>query len=50
MNEGYKTQPNFFTEKSYTYDQGIFLTRPNRFIAFVDFNGQKLRCHVPDPG
>ena len=41
---------SFFTSKEYTYDQGIFLERPNRFIAFVKYKEQTLRCHVPDPG
>ena len=26
--------------------EGIFLARPNRFIAHVDLNGQTVVCHV----
>lgn len=29
---------------------GIFLERPNRYLAFVDIEGHKIKAHVPDPG
>lgn len=41
---------SFYTSKDFTYGQGIFIERPNRFIAFVKYKEQTLRCHVPDPG
>lgn len=41
---------SFYTSKSFTYSQGTFLERPNRFIAFVKYKDKVLRCHVPDPG
>ena len=41
---------SFYTTKSFTYGTGIFLERPNRFIAFVKYQEKVLRCHVPDPG
>ncbi len=40
----------FYTTKSFTYGQGTFIERPNRFIAFVNYQDKTLRCHVPDPG
>ncbi len=27
-----------------------FISRENRFIAFVGYNKQKIRCHLPNPG
>lgn len=30
--------------------QGIFLERPNRFIALVEIDGQVVRCHVKNTG
>lgn len=30
--------------------EGIFLSRPNRFIAYVEINGQKEICHVKNTG
>lgn len=30
--------------------KGTFVSRPNRFIAFVDVDGEVLRCHMPNPG
>ena len=27
-----------------------FISRENRFIAYVRYNNQKIRCHVPNPG
>ena len=30
--------------------EGIFLARPNRFIAHVDLNGQTVVCHVKNTG
>ena len=29
---------------------GIFLERPNRYLAQVEIDGRKLLAHVPDPG
>lgn len=29
---------------------GIFLERPNRYLAHVEIAGQKIFAHVPDPG
>ena len=29
---------------------GIFLERPNRYLAKVEIDGQKILAHVPDPG
>ena len=29
---------------------GIFLSRPNRFIAYVEINGEKKVCHVKNTG
>ena len=38
----------------YIYDgnfiEGIFLNRPNRFIAEVDVNGKVVICHVKNTG
>ena len=36
-----------------TYDNivtGTFLKRPNRFIAYVEVNGQRVICHVKNTG
>ena len=36
-----------------TYDnvqQGIFISRPNRFIAMAEVNGQIEKCHVKNTG
>ena len=41
---------SFYTTKTFTYDKGTFLERPNRFIAMVKYKDKVLRCHVPDPG
>lgn len=41
---------SFYTTKEFSYSQGIFIERPNRFIAFVNYNNTTIRCHVPDPG
>ena len=30
--------------------EGIFLSRPNRFVALVDIDGQTERCHVKNTG
>ena len=30
--------------------EGVFISRPNRFIAFVDINGQSEVCHVKNTG
>jgi sugar fermentation stimulation protein A len=29
---------------------GIFLERPNRYLAHVEIEGQQVLAHVPDPG
>ena len=29
---------------------GIFLERPNRYLACVEIDGQETKAHVPDPG
>ena len=29
---------------------GIFLERPNRYLARVEIDGQEIKAHVPDPG
>ena len=29
---------------------GIFLERPNRYLAYVEIGDQKIKAHVPDPG
>ena len=31
-------------------EEGIFLKRPNRFIAHVDINGEEVVCHVKNTG
>ena len=31
-------------------EEGIFLRRPNRFIAHVDINGEEVVCHVKNTG
>ena len=41
---------SFYTTNDFNYDFGLFVDRPNRFIAHVQFQGKVLRCHVPDPG
>ena len=33
-----------------TMQKGIFLERPNRFIAHVDIEGQRVVCHVKNTG
>lgn len=33
-----------------TWKEGVFLERPNRFLAVVALGGQPTRAHVPDPG
>lgn len=30
--------------------QGKFLERPNRFIAYCDLDGERVKCHVPNTG
>ena len=30
--------------------RGIFLSRPNRFVAEIEYNGKKEMAHVHDPG
>ncbi len=30
--------------------EGIFLERPNRYLAKVEIDGRKTLAHVPDPG
>jgi sugar fermentation stimulation protein A len=36
----------------FNYDTyyGTFLRRPNRFIAYVDLDGEEVICHVPNTG
>ena len=29
---------------------GIFLSRPNRFVAYVELDGQEAVCHVKNTG
>ena len=29
---------------------GIFLERPNRYLARVEVDGQEIKAHLPDPG
>lgn len=29
---------------------GIFLERPNRYLAYVEIDGQEIIAHIPDPG
>ena len=31
-------------------EEAVFVRRPNRFIAFVDLNGQEVLCHVKNTG
>ncbi len=33
-----------------TWEEGIFLARPNRFVAEVETGGRKELTHLPDPG
>lgn len=30
--------------------KAVFLERPNRFIAYVDLDGEKVKCHVKNTG
>ena len=30
--------------------EGIFHSRPNRFIAYVDVDGERMKCHVKNTG
>ena len=30
--------------------EGIFHSRPNRFIAYIDVDGQREKCHVKNTG
>ena len=30
--------------------EGVFLTRPNRFIAYVNVDGREEKCHVKNTG
>jgi sugar fermentation stimulation protein A len=36
----------------FNYDQryGVFLRRPNRFIAYISLDGEEIICHVPNTG
>lgn len=47
-----QTKDLFFTKITYEYeyDLGVFIDRPNRFIAHINYKSKILRCHVPDPG
>ncbi|MBC7247469.1 MAG: DNA/RNA nuclease SfsA [Actinobacteria bacterium] len=33
-----------------TWKDAVFLERPNRFLALVELEGERVRAHVPDPG
>ncbi len=33
-----------------TIVDGVFLERPNRYLAQVEINGEEVLAHVPDPG
>ena len=38
-------------EKIYkTLVEGKFIDRPNRFVCHVEINGEKVLCHMPNPG
>ncbi|WP_299143786.1 DNA/RNA nuclease SfsA [uncultured Dialister sp.] len=38
-------------EKIYqTILEGKFIDRPNRFVCHVEINGEKVLCHMPNPG
>lgn len=41
---------SFYQPDIFSYDFGTFLDRPNRFVAYVKYNNEIKRCHVPDPG
>ena len=41
---------SFFTKLEYRYSYGIFIERPNRFVAFIEHKNKRLKSHVPDPG
>lgn len=41
---------SFYIPDKFIYEIGFFIKRPNRFVAFVNFNDNIVRCHVPDPG
>lgn len=30
--------------------EAVFLERPNRFIAYCDLDGERVKCHVPNTG
>ncbi|MBP3468705.1 MAG: DNA/RNA nuclease SfsA [Lachnospiraceae bacterium] len=31
-------------------EQAVFLERPNRFIAYAELNGERVKCHVKNTG
>jgi sugar fermentation stimulation protein A len=31
-------------------EKGYFIDRPNRFVVHVSLNGQRVTCHMPNPG
>ena len=33
-----------------TVVDGIFLERPNRYLARVEIDGKEIKAHIPDPG
>mgnify|MGYP000610054374 FL=1 len=35
---------------NYNISFGTFLSRPNRFISYIDLNGEKVVSHVPNTG
>lgn len=30
--------------------EAVFIERPNRFIAYCELNGERVKCHVPNTG
>ena len=50
---GFKSVRNFNEVKELLYEnmvQGIFIERPNRFIAYVSVNGERAVAHVKNTG
>lgn len=45
--------PVFFIKYGKIYKtlvEGKFIDRPNRFVCHVEINGEKVLCHMPNPG
>ncbi|HBI72222.1 MAG TPA: DNA/RNA nuclease SfsA [Lachnospiraceae bacterium] len=40
----------FIVKFNYDIYYGTFLRRPNRFIAYVDLDGEEVLCHIPNTG